>query len=86
MYPPIAVKLWPEIPKARRGSPGEYLATQPMIVRSFICRPEVRELVVQYRGGLKTYVIPALCTYPGRHSCGAQLAGHDPGDEDPVRP
>ncbi|HZJ63921.1 MAG TPA: hypothetical protein VFD36_10430 [Kofleriaceae bacterium] len=61
----------------RKTSPGEYLATPPLIVRSFRCHPEYREVV-----GDRTYIVPAYCSSPRRHSCGAQLAGHDFGDED----
>lgn len=60
-----------------RVSPSEYLATPPLVIRSFICFPEVREVI---RG--ETYVIDGFCTCRTRHSCGRQLSGHDFGDED----
>jgi hypothetical protein len=63
-------------PLFRRQSPWWYLANIAM--RTFWCSPESREAI-----NGRTYILPAVCTYPGRHSCGLQLAGHDPGDEDP---
>jgi len=80
------------VPKADRPKPRIDVGRERAFVFRYFCLKNVPDFVerVGYcsRERLRTYRFSDYCGAPPgvRCSCGAQLAGHDPGDEDPRAP